>query len=285
MESPQGPRIKPPKGQIKKATGDTFFKRNTALVVVFSAIMLFCITGWLIVKRITSSISKRYNYTVEADTAKEDTTIAYELETVYKEHYNSFITSSKLNIKGVETAYKLTDTTNNLVLADTRSFYNRYALEGHKDNSSYSIDFSAKVMHRHTSTITSPDTAILKLNINPVWDIDINANLSNCDFDLSKFKLRSLTLNGGAGQYLVRLGQRLPSTNIIVSTSAAEVTIEIPKSAGCQIENDSGLSSAAFDGFNKKGKGKYETAGFNSAKNKIYMHFSGGVSDFRVTKY
>jgi len=94
-----------------------------------------------------------------------------------------------------------------------------------------------------------------------------------------------LSLKGGAGQYVVRLGKPLVATNITVSTGASEMTIEIPKNAACQIENDSGLSSIEFDDFDKKEEGKYQTAGFNAAKNKIFIHFSGGVSDFKVHKY
>jgi len=77
----------------------------------------------------------------------------------------------------------------------------------------------------------------------------------------------------------------LAETNINVSTGASDVTIEVPNNAACHIKSDSGLSSNTFDGFNKMNNGEYETGGFDSAKNKIYIHISGGISDFKVHRY
>jgi hypothetical protein len=125
----------------------------------------------------------------------------------------------------------------------------------------------------------------IRLNTNPIWEISIEAGATDLNFDLSKYKLKSVKLSGGAGQFVVKVGQPLETTNINVSTGASDVTIEVPQNAACQVQSDSGLSSTTFDGLTKKDDGHYETDGFDAAKNKIFIHISGGISDFKVHRY
>ena len=127
--------------------------------------------------------------------------------------------------------------------------------------------------------------ADIKLNSNPVWDINVETGATKLDFDLSKFKIKNLTLKGGAASFDVKLGNPLVSTNVEVSTGVSEVNISVPKEAACSIRTNSGLSSNEFEGFDKKDNSLYETPGFDAAKNKIYIHMSGGVSDFKVNRY
>ena len=81
------------------------------------------------------------------------------------------------------------------------------------------------------------------------------------------------------------MGQPLQATKVDVSTGAADITIAVPKNAACSISTNSGLSSNTFDGFTKKDDDHFETPGFKAAKNKIFIHFEGGVSVFKVEKY
>jgi hypothetical protein len=59
----------------------------------------------------------------------------------------------------------------------------------------------------------------------------------------------------------------------------------VPKDAACSIEANTGLSSNKFDGFTKKDDNTYETEGFMLAKNKIIIHISGALADFKVNRY
>ena len=61
--------------------------------------------------------------------------------------------------------------------------------------------------------------------------------------------------------------------------------VSVPKDAACSIVSSTGLSSNSFDGFTKTSDNHYETPGFGSAKNKIFIRISGGMSDFKVSRY
>lgn len=206
---------------------------------------------------------------------------------VFNEPFTANTQIARLNLSGGGATYLLSDTTNQLFSADTREYFGKYQLEHHQDDSVYVVDFSMKDHKGHWNwgDDNKSNRAEMKLNVNPEWEINVETGATKLDFDLTKFKLRSLKLSGGAASFTAKIGQPLAATNINVSTGVSEVTIEIPSNAACRIETDSGLSSTSFDGFNKKDDGHYETDGFDAAKNKIYIHMSGGISDFKVRKY
>ena len=205
---------------------------------------------------------------------------------VFSEPFNT-ARVARLNVNGGGATYTLNDTTNQLFKANTREFFGRYELNQHQEDSVYVMDFNMKDSkngHFNWGGEKS-NTADIRLNVNPEWEINVETGATKLDFDLSKFKLRSLVLKGGAASFTVKIGQPLATTNVNVSTGVSEVNIEIPQNAACRIQTDSGLSSTSFDGFTKKDDGHYETTGFDAAKNKIYIHMSGGISDFKVRRY
>lgn len=205
----------------------------------------------------------------------------------FTQPYDASIKAARLNISGGANTFRLNDTTSELFKADTKQFHGRYELLGHKEDSIYVMDFSMKNNKGNWNWGSDNENNIadMSLNTKPEWEINVEAGATDLNFDLSKYKLRELKLSGGAGQFVVKVGQPLESTNINVSTGASDVTIEVPENAACQIQSDTGLSSNTFDGFNKNSDGQYQTANFEAAKNKIYIHISGGISDFKVHKY
>jgi hypothetical protein len=194
---------------------------------------------------------------------------------------------ARLNVSGGATTFRLNDTTNQLFAAQTKSFHGKYQFDSHREDSVYVMDFHMKENHvwNWGNNDGDKNNAILSLNTRPEWEMNIEAGATDLNFDLSKFKMRDVTLKGGAGQFVLKMGEPLANSNISVETGASDVTINIPQDAACSIESSSGLSSTDYPGFTKKDDGNYETDNFVSAKNKYYIHISGGVSDFKVHKY
>lgn len=206
----------------------------------------------------------------------------------FNEPYTADARIAQLNISGGGTTYKLSDTTNQLFSANTKEFVGKYDFSHHKDDSVYVLDFNMKKINSNHFTWgdkNKGNTATFKLNPNPEWEINVDAGATDLDFDLTKFKIRKLKLDGGAASFTVKLGQPLATTTVEVSTGMADVNINIPKNAACRITTDSGLSSHQFDGFTKKDDDSYETPGYASAKNKIVISIDGGISDFKVKRY
>lgn len=263
-----------------KPKGDRV-KTSHRLILYLVLAALIVLAGWLVVRRTKQAVGWFHNKGNDVAVGKYG---SKRFDTTYAQPFDPSVKAVKLTLNGGTSIYKVSDTTSQLFRADAMLFHSRYALNGHKEGSVYVMDLTMKSKSATKFGIQS-DSVNLKLNLAPVWDINVNTGETDMDFDLSKYKLRNFKIDGAAGSFNIKLGQPLAQTNVIISTGAADITINIPKGAACRIVNDASLSSTDFDGFTKKGDGPYETGGYSSARNKILIHFSGGVSGFKVHKY
>ncbi|MFD2147959.1 hypothetical protein [Mucilaginibacter antarcticus] len=209
----------------------------------------------------------------------------------YLAPYTDSIKIARLNISGGGAVYTLSDTTNELFSATTREFKGKYVYSHSRQDSVSELNFkmqghsNLKFNFGSKNHNARNNEAIFKLNTKPEWEINIKAGAAKLDFDLSKFKVRSLNVAGGAADFEVKLGQPLANTNVNVETGMSSTTIRIPNGAACHIKSSTGLSSTSFDGFDKKEDGNYETPGFAGATNKLHIKISGGMADFKVERY
>ncbi|MBS7564176.1 hypothetical protein KHS38_07140 [Mucilaginibacter sp. Bleaf8] len=207
----------------------------------------------------------------------------------YQQAYMPEVKFARLNISGGATTYKLNDTTGALFKAEAREYSIPYTLTTEKEDSVTVLNFDMK-SHGHGSNNFNwsnghSNSADIRLNNMPVWDINMRGGAAELNFDLSRFKIRNLGLHGGAASYKVKLAANQPVTTVNVTAGVSEIEISIPKNAACDIVTASGLTSTDFEGFDKVDNKHYTTAGFASAPNKIYINFKGGVSEFNVTRY
>ncbi len=205
----------------------------------------------------------------------------------YKEPYTPAVKVASLNIKGGGATYILQDTTNQLFSANTQELSSKFHFNTTATDSGKAIIFnSSNSRHSINWDNDKGDQATIKLNSNPVWDIDIASGASKMDLDLTKFKIRKLLVKGGAASMDVKLGLPVTgNTTVDVSTGVSEVKISVPSGAACHINSKTGLSSRDFDGFTSKSDNEYETPGFANAPQKIYISLKGGISDFSVKRY
>jgi hypothetical protein len=296
MESYNGPPVRPPNPGDKKKAEGSFARRNNWVIIIIIAVLLLVVAGWFAVRRV-NMLKLQYS-TIHLDSTVNDDdsdTGTLKVDTaktnMVNEQHGVFIMPyvatgvARLNISGGAATYRLDDTTSQLFYAVTKAVKNHYEFDSHTEDSVYVMDFSLKKTKEKWDWNKNFDTVGFKLNVKPEWEINVEAGAVDLNFDLSKYKLKSLKVNGGAGQFVMKVGQPLKTTNIIVSTGVSDVTIEVPQNAACRIELTTNLSSNILEGFTKKSDRHYETAGFDKAKNKIYIQFTGAISDFKVHKY
>ncbi|MGY4538433.1 hypothetical protein ACVW0P_002853 [Mucilaginibacter sp. UYNi724] len=212
--------------------------------------------------------------------------VKVEGSSTYTEPFVATATSARLEISGGGTVYTLKDTTNQLFTATTRERYNRYIYTHTMDGTTPVIGLRMKEKKGHINWDSDKgNSATIKLNTRPEWDINVKAGATELDFDLSPYKIKRFEINGGAASFHIKLGQPLAETNVDVNTGVSEVEISVPANAATRITADTGLSSNEFNGFDKKSDNTFESAGFATAKNKIIIHVKGGLSDVKVVKY
>ncbi len=238
----------------------------------------------------------RYNYSSQNDDNTDNNDNSFENDTdsnnnvktavngIFNEAYTSAVKIARLNVSGGGTTYNLSDTTNQLFNATTKNNFGRYTLLRSKDDSVYVIDFKMQ-NHNGFNFDSDKSQTNIRLNQNPEWEVNVETGATKLDFDLSKFKIRELKLHGGAASFTVKMGMPLTMTNVDISTGVSGVDISIPHNAACSIEINSGLSDNHFEGFNKTSDNNFETPDFAASKNKIHIHISGGLSDFKVNRY
>jgi hypothetical protein len=204
---------------------------------------------------------------------------------VFNEPYHADVKYARLDISGGATSFNLADTTNQLFYARVKDTYGKYEFNRSKEDSVYVLDFHMKNHQGIEIGDHKDNDATLSLNVNPIWAIEIKAGATALNFDLSKFKVNELKIEGGAASFNVKLGAPLAMTDVDVSTGVSSVDIAIPQNAACSIETESGLSGKHFEGFTKTDDNNYETLGYATAKTKIHIQMKGGLSDFKVTRY
>lgn len=131
----------------------------------------------------------------------------------------------------------------------------------------------------------SKNNVVIKLNPNPVWDLNLDAGAAEVNFDFTGIKLRNLDLDGGASDIDLKLSNLLPLTEVNIEAGASALTLRIPKEAGCYIDNESVLSSKTFSGFTKDEDGNLSTENYATATNKIKIKLNAAVSDIEIIRY
>lgn len=204
----------------------------------------------------------------------------------FSEPFSGTIHRAELNISGGATIYRLKDSTANLFDADIKHQFGNYSLTRTNRDTIEVLGLKMpESAHINGSQNFNLNKVEMQLNNKPVWDINLQIGAGKADFDLSKFKIASLNIDGGAASFKIKLGEPQTNTNVSVETGVSKVMISVPVAVGCLIRVGSGLSSNSFKGFNRQDDNTYTTDNYNSSSKNIMINLGGGISDFEVRRY
>lgn len=227
----------------------------------------------------------RWSYRFKSDDDKPEPADAKVHNNVFNEEYIPGTKNAILNISGGATTYILKDTTASLFNARVASSYGDYSLEKVSKDSIETLNFKMSDKESFRLDGKGPNDATMAMNTGPVWDINVETGAGKTDFDLSAFKIRKITFQGGATKMNLKLGMPLENTEIKIETGVSKISIQVPASAACRVNTDSGLSSNDFEGFEKQSDNSWVTPGFNKASKKMTINLEGGLSKFNVSRY
>lgn len=187
----------------------------------------------------------------------------------------------KLNI-GVGN-FKISDSSAKLIEIKHDNDNANYSMTANTQDSLTTINISLEKGEFNNGNIKN--NVELKLNPNPIWDMEMNVGAAEVKFDLSGFKTRNLKIQGGASDIDVKLGAALPLTDLKLEAGAASIIIRIPESAGCEIVSNTFMASKDFKGFTKTGSQHYQTPNFAASAKKIMIDLQAGVARVDVVRY
>ena len=182
--------------------------------------------------------------------------------------------------------FVISDTTADFVEASTATSLGKYFLgrEGEGDDVTFTLEHSGggrKVWHPGRM---HNDVGI-RLNKNPVWDIDLEFGAAKMRCDLSAYKVSNLTVECGAASVDLRLGSGVPQSNVSIEAGASSLNIEVPTGVGCEIRLEAPLSSKNLQGFTRLSKGHYQSENYDAATEHCAIDVEAGVSSITIERY
>lgn len=205
------------------------------------------------------------------------------------EPYVDSLSAATLRLTGGAAEFDLKETTDQLVEADARLSFGKASLQKRSADgkTELTLALSGNGDGREIWDNDGFNNHLdVKLNPAPLWDLDFEFGAGQADFDLSRYRVRTLNLKTGVASAQIRLGDRNDQTTVNVESGVAEVEFKVPRSAGCRIETDGALNLKDFDrdDFVRRGDA-YETPGYAQATRKINIRFEGGLGKWKVQRY
>lgn len=203
----------------------------------------------------------------------------------FYEPYAGNIKYASLNFDAGAGAFYIEDTTGGLISAVARSSKGNYSLFRSDSEDRAEINFKMEKNHFRIVDGKIKNKVEMKLNPEPVWDLDFDLGAAAVEFDLSDYKTDKIKIDVGAASVKVRLGDKIEQMNLEIDAGASYIEIGVPESSGCEVRSHSFLSSKDFDDFEKIKTGLYRTENFEQSRNKIYIKLDSGISSLKVYRY
>jgi hypothetical protein len=125
----------------------------------------------------------------------------------------------------------------------------------------------------------------IRLNTKPSWNLDFDIGAAEINLDLSEYRIDTAEFNAGASSMDIKFGDKNPLTVVSFDAGASSITIKVPKTSGCKVTSDSFMVSKEFEDLDKVADHIYQSKGFATAKNKVYITINTAVSSIKVERY
>lgn len=142
-----------------------------------------------------------------------------------------------------------------------------------------------KMKDKEFSFGNDKNEATIRLNPNPIWDVNIESGAAVINADFTRLKVSTIQFEGGASKLSIRIGKLYPITNISLKSGVTSITVEIPRESGCEFHNKGALTKKGLDGFIKTDDGLFLTPNFKKSTNKIIVISESAVSELNIVQY
>lgn len=205
----------------------------------------------------------------------------------FSHEYTNEIKIAHLTISGGAVKYEIAQVSNKLIDIEAHSLVNSFSLSTRVSEDKATLDFTQKGKGTlKQKGLKSENRATIRLNPNPIWDINLEIGAGAADFDLKAFKIRNLTIEGGVSSVKLVLGMPAENKSIIdFEGGVSSLDIKIPKEASCLIRSESALSSLKFPGFIKQEDGTYINENYTSTSKRFEITLENGLSSIKVSRY
>jgi hypothetical protein len=122
----------------------------------------------------------------------------------------------------------------------------------------------------------------LRLNDDPVLDLQLHCGAGKAQMDLGSVHLRSLEVHMGAGEIDLDLsGKPRQDYEVEIHGGIGKATVRLPQEVGIWAEAHGGIGSIKVEGLEKKGD-HYENQLYDTAKVNVRFEVTGGIGEIRL---
>jgi len=223
--------------------------------------------------------SHRWPFQIHWESAKDR---PIENQRIFEE-YDAEIKEAELDFDAAAGEFEISGTTTNLFEFEKSGNLGKYmySIKDLDDRKEISISLEKGI----SGSLRLKNEVKILLNNEPVWDLNIDVGAADINMDLSDFKIRKVTIDGGASAIDLILGDLFDYTEVDIDAGASSIEIDVPETIACEVKSEAVLSSRNLEGFNKVSSGTYVTDNFSEAKKNIVINIDVAVSSIHVRRY
>ena len=258
--------------------------------LVLAALALGCFLYHVEAKHYEGSmITKVYNnikswdFDFDDEDDEDDGDIEYAIDQHFSEPFTD-IEHASIDIEFGAGDLNLTEPCAELATVDAESNFVKYSFRTMSDDESTSIFVSGKGHTKNVGRKNENDLHIALCAL-PVWDFSLDMGAADANLDFSPYKVSSITIDGGACDLDLTLGDNDCDTKVEINTGASDIDIRVPEGVDCEINVESAISGKDFVGFEKISRGLWRTPNYGQGSHKIVIDLSCAVSDISVIHY
>jgi hypothetical protein len=205
----------------------------------------------------------------------------------YKYEMEDFIQKANFHLEGGAGSFSMNGNTAKLFEANTKSSIVKFLANTsiNKLDKSATVNLKMEDGNIKIKKGEISNQAKIQLNEKPIWNIDLGIGAGNGNFDFSNYKVEKLKVSTGVADMNIRMGSKLAMSNVDIEAGVASITLEIPKSAGCEVHMDGALNAKNMDDMDKVSSGLYRSPDFEQSDKKIIVHFEGGLTSINIKRY
>jgi hypothetical protein len=218
----------------------------------------------------------------------EEESYDYDDENVSQDFYIAYedsVSSAIINFDMAAGSFYIQDTTNYLLNFSKTGDLGEYTYNIKRTGDKAKINIKRAGEELFRNDHHKDHRVNLTLNQQPVWSLNLDVGAAKVDFDLTRFKVKKIDMDGGAASIKLKLGNHVPKSYVNIDAGASQIILKIPHDAGCDLHLNSVLSGKTITGFEKIDGGHYRTDNFDTAENKIFITMDAAVSSYTITRY
>ena len=205
----------------------------------------------------------------------------------FAEPMDSSVREATFQFDGGAGTFVIAAAADSLVEASTRTTVGGYSMSVNRTPETHAAEVSLQLNDNglHIRGGKLENRVEVNLNPAPLWNFDLDFGAGRADLDLTAYAVRTLTLDAGAADVEVKLGDRAAESWVEIESGVASVTLNVPKTVGCQIELDGALNDSNLEGFSEVGRNLFRTPDYDRAAKKLTIRYEGGLSRVKVKRY